>query len=535
MTSTGGDVTPPPRAAAAADEGSPASKRARVDALPPVVVNQSEHWNHEELVSQVQVLKAELLGLKAGVVAGFAKHNFLVSEVDGAISGLSNGLAYADAKTEEVKAFAKKLEQGCVALETETKRLSGLGREYEQRFVNDRIQLEALRCEYAEKLNYIAEHAKKFESRLEVFEFQAIPSDLGRAREGMVQELQKLKAELEANVPGALTKAIDEKLAQFIPQNFEERLMDAVEQRLNNGFDSNLKGYIEAQATQVKEDVVRMMGTSVDVTATEFRLVNKELADVKGALNSLSAAGSKGTACPCTTGNCPCKCSADPFATNCPWSAGAAAAPSAGLGAQTFELNTPPSPERGRGWQRRDGGDPGGGGGGGSSPPHRPPGLPRAGAGITLDSRLFDEKTAKEQKFAYDGEANGASWRSDVVDYIISRCPDAEPWLEWIELQGSKEITAVSMGDHARDGPSMTEFNPFVLSHHMWGFLQHGVSGAARQLFKAEKRRDGFNVWRLLVLEINSQTDCRRHGLRVKVQNPAQVGSNGGVKKGLAD
>ena len=98
MTSQGGDVTPPPRAAAA-DEGSPASKRARVEPLQPVVVDQSEHWNHEELVSQVQVLKAELLGLKAGVTAGFEKHNFLVTEVDGAISGLANGLATADHKT----------------------------------------------------------------------------------------------------------------------------------------------------------------------------------------------------------------------------------------------------------------------------------------------------------------------------------------------------------------------------------------------------------------------------------------------------
>ncbi len=57
-----------------------------MEALPAVVVDQSGHWNHEELVSQVQVLKAELLGLKAGVVAGFDKHNLPVTEVDGAIA-----------------------------------------------------------------------------------------------------------------------------------------------------------------------------------------------------------------------------------------------------------------------------------------------------------------------------------------------------------------------------------------------------------------------------------------------------------------
>jgi len=46
----------------------------------------------------------------------------------------------------------------------------------------------------------------------------------------------------------------------------------------------------------------------------------------------------------------------------------------------------------------------------------------------------------------------------------------------------------------------MTELNPFVLGHHTWGFSRHGLHVEARQVFKLERRQDGFNVWRLLLL-----------------------------------
>ena len=71
----------------------------------------------------------------------------------------------------------------------------------------------------------------------------------------------------------------------------------------------------------------------------------------------------------------------------------------------------------------------------------------------------------------------------------------------------------------------MAELCHYVLSRHIWGFFQRSLSGAARQTFKNTKRRDGLNVWRLLVLEVNSQTHCRRHGLRDRVQLQQQVTS----------
>jgi hypothetical protein len=167
-----------------------------------------------------------------------------------------------------------------------------------------------------------------------------------------------------------------------------------------------------------------------------------------------------------------------------------------------------------------------------------PPGLPQGAptpAVVSYDSRLFDEKTAQEPKFAYDGSNAGSTWRSDVWDYLVSKCPTAEPWLTWVERQGSSEITGEALTQAAMSGSLMTELNPFVLNHHMWGFLQHGLHGEARQAFKGEKRQDGFNVWRILTLEINSQTDIRRHGLRTRAQNPPQATDNHGIKKALAN
>ena len=70
-----------------------------------------------------------------------------------------------------------------------------------------------------------------------------------------------------------------------------------------------------------------------------------------------------------------------------------------------------------------------------------------------------------------------------------------------MERQGPDEITEAKLTEVVMSGALMTELNPFVLSHHLWGFFQHGLQGEARQVFKAEKRQDGFNIWRVLTLE----------------------------------
>ena len=201
-------------------------------------------------------------------------------------------------------------------------------------------------------------------------------------------------------------------------------------------------------------------------------------------------------------------------------------------GGDPWAARVPSSSVPGLGGSAGGGGAPGGGGGapggGGGGPPGRPgpgayPGGPPGNApAITTHTRLFEEKIARESQYHYDGDSKGSTWRSDVFDYFISKCPDAEPWLTWVEQQGSNKTESPAMAAKALSGELMTEISPEVLSHHIWGFLQHCLGGAAKQTFKSTARRDGSNVWRELVLKINSQTDCRRFGLLNRVQSPSQ-------------
>ncbi len=157
-----------------------------------------------------------------------------------------------------------------------------------------------------------------------------------------------------------------------------------------------------------------------------------------------------------------------------------------------------------------------------------PPGIPQS---INFHSMLFDEKTAKDDKYKYNGEDKGMIWRHDVFDYIVSRCPEAEVILGWAEEQGSRAITR----DELRAGiPVAVEMEPEVLAHHVWGFLQHCLTHSALRTFRNSEKRNGLEVWRQLTLEINSRTDCREHSLRDRVQRPQQATDLKGITHAIA-
>ena len=169
----------------------------------------------------------------------------------------------------------------------------------------------------------------------------------------------------------------------------------------------------------------------------------------------------------------------------------------------------------------------------------KPPGLRgEDGHRLTLSSKIFEEKTAREKAFQYDGVPlhNGHEWRSDTFDYFVSKCPAAGPWLSWAENHGAEDVTAEGISETLRENALMTDdLQPEVLSHHVWGFLQHCLSGAGKQIFKGTARQDGFNVWRKLTLEINSRTDCVRHALRNQCQQVGQASSAAKVWQTITD
>ena len=240
-----------------------------------------------------------------------------------------------------------------------------------------------------------------------------------------------------------------------------------------------------------------------------------------------------GAQCPCVSGKCPCKCNqpggaaAGGPATSDPWHAWHGS--SAGHGVAHAMSPTAGAPSCG----------PFGAGAGLRGPnaaaarPELPPGLKGEDMGkITLTSKLFEEKTAREKCMQYDEVPlnHGHEWRSDVFDYFVSKCPAAGPWLAWAEEHGAEEVTGDEVQQVLRENALMTDdLNPVVLSHHVWAFLQHCLSGAGKQVFKATARQDGFNVWRKLTLEINSRTACVRHALRNQCQQVAQASGNGAL------
>ena len=118
------------------------------------------------------------------------------------------------------------------------------------------------------------------------------------------------------------------------------------------------------------------------------------------------------------------------------------------------------------------------------------------------------------------------------MDYFISKCPDAERILNWAEDKGAQPIDLETVDVHC---PNMGEIQASILSHHVWGFLHLCLTGTAKQKFRSTPRRNGLDIWRQLVTEINSRTDVRRHGLRNAVQEPVRAAHIGQVMKAVAD
>ena len=82
-----------------------------------------------------------------------------------------------------------------------------------------------------------------------------------------------------------------------------------------------------------------------------------------------------------------------------------------------------------------------------------------------MSTKLFEEKTAREKSYQYDGSADrsGPTWRSAVFDYFISKLPASGPWLKWAE-QHPGEITSEVLAATKQSNALMTDdLEPLVL------------------------------------------------------------------------
>ena len=338
---------------------------------------------------------------------------------------------------------------------------------------------------------------------------------------------------------------------QWMPKAFEQFKQDV--------FGEQLQVHIQSIAFDSVEKLTRGVQDTLEVMHSRTMVLERDLESlgaithsigttVEDTVNRLSSG--VGGGCPCASGRCPCRCNKDPLQDPAKdsWATGLAAKTERYVmtpGAERCPVRMPPGfpqggecPGRGSApgpsGPRGDGhgrGGPSGpsGPGGGSDGDHRR--VLGPAPTLTLTSKLFEEKTARDPRYGYDGISRGAEWRSETRDYLLSKCPHAESILTWAEELGSTKITDELMVQCA----AMTELDPRIFSFHLWGFLHHCLTGMAKRLFKCNRRRCGLDVWRELVLSINTRTDCSRHGLRRACQNPKQAPSNDKVMEYILD
>jgi len=354
---------------------------------------------------------------------------------------------------------------------------------------------------------------------------EQVEQHLRGEHDGMVALQSKMEAsERWATAQDARMKQLEEGVVRVVEHHVQTQLSQGMAQTI----EEHIRLMTEKMQREVAQRVVDDLGERAAAQLTHIKIQQAGVEMVVGdlrtdvaahgmALDAMAKDGQRlhdavktvceeqRTGCPCVSGRRPCKCNRPAGEGQPdPWFGAAQRA----AGPQHFNMS---SPANGGDQPRAGGGGPGGppGGGDGQGPPPpahafeasaRPP-KPSGPMGeelakVTLNSRLFEEKTAREKVYQYSGDADrtGPAWKSDIFDYFVSKLPASGPWLKWAE-QSSKEITSEAMVDMERSGGIMTDgLNPVGLSHHIWAFLHHCLSGAAKQVFKSTDRQNGLDV-----------------------------------------
>ena len=574
----------PARPAAPGSGNSPAEKRARVGDFVQAPTSNA-HFTDQEIQQELNGLKADVATLKGAVGVLREKHNMFVGDVAGTLKHIEERFVY-DEKRWDI----------CEKELVDIKTMLG---HHSQGFIDCETFVKAQEIAAAETMGMYDEALKQLTNnmneRASFIQDRMIPDTLAELQGKVARELENMKSAWLPKAFAEMHENVTATIKSGLTTNLEAHLKDLIDGRVTVAM-----GEVDRRIVTLGEVTTAQLNVMEQKAATGMANVEQKVAaglahftlgrqeppvrappgslphdhsqvDPQNLPGHLPHDPSQAAPHSCLVLGCvrprnhdgihvdgkgdlvtvhrSTTMTAPPDPLRDPWHESAArtlfASPPGVSGPQVFSMT--PHMRGGPGAPGGDGGGgPGGhghGGGGGGGHPHgsagagdhmgAPPGM---GGAITMASKLFEEKTARETAFQYDGVSNGASWRSDLFDYFIAKCPDGQPWIEWAERMGATIITPEMIDAEKRGTPKlMTELDPYVLSHHMWAFLQHCVSGVARQTFKNTGRRDGLNVWRALVLEINSQTACRRHGLRDKVQMQPQAESNEHVKQAIAN
>ena len=131
----------------------------------------------------------------------------------------------------------------------------------------------------------------------------------------------------------------------------------------------------------------------------------------------------------------------------------------------------------------------------------------------------FDNKLAKEALFYYDPK-DTATWLTNVSNYFIGQCPDAELLLKWAQSFQHTELTQLEV----KNCGLAIDADPVQVSQRIWSWLQIPLmgSGTTELDFNNAEKLNGLEVWRRLSVPAAPRSIARRFFLRDKVQQPNQ-------------
>ncbi len=374
---------------------------------------------------------------------------------------------------------------------------------YDQRIASNDVWLKAISADMSTQVVEIIAEAGKL---------------AGKAK-SRIDDFEKYLAQLDVdNRPQAIETGVGAEVRKHLAENLGHDMTSTVQAMTRQAAEA----LGDATMTRLAALALQCEGSLADLRA-QGKAIEGVQADLKAhgmAIDAIRVDGTRlqdsvkliydevGKAqCPCASDRCPCKGNSrpaargcqgvpDPFQARCPWGGGrmgttaqaseflmspSAEKPNhgpfgvgAGIGASTNCGGWPGVRDQG-GRRHEDGpggrGLPGQGGAGGGAPgqPGGPPSLPPGLLGeelgkLTLSSKVFEEKTAREKPYQYDGnpEKQGPAWRSDTFDYFVSKCTAAGPWLTWAERHGPIEITAEEIVHTKMSNVLMTD----DLNHH---------------------------------------------------------------------
>ena len=138
-------------------------------------------------------------------------------------------------------------------------------------------------------------------------------------------------------------------------------------------------------------------------------------------------------------------------------------------------------------------------------------------------NRLFDDKVAISASYQYGGEKQGEAWKRKIRAYLISKCPDALPLLDYAESRDNGALSIENIVNEANSCRWMIDINVRRLGEVLWGSMNTCLTGKAHEIWEGADPLNGFDAWRRFVQHIHQGANVRLGTPRRLVKNPPKI------------